>query len=137
MHDFWNLKTEQTSLWRRFSSHFFEVFRSFTFVCLWGNLVGTAPESRWRWMGLSWKVNEDCSIQDESRKSSSRWSLQIQTFFGRLSFSRFNLAIQVFASVASLGKVRKVLSLFFFSLLWQYTAEQLLKISTYSFDTLQ
>ena len=36
----------------------------------------------------------------------------------RLSFSRFSLAIQTLATAVSLGKEKKVLSLFFLLLLW-------------------
>ena len=73
-------------------------------------------------MGLSGCVNEDSNIQDESKQSSSKWSLHTQTFFGRLSFSRFTLAIQTLTSAGSLGKIKNALSLFF--LLLRHTALQ-------------
>ena len=45
IHDFWNLKTKQTSFWWRFPSCFLEVFRSF-YLCLFvGKFCWNCPLS--------------------------------------------------------------------------------------------
>ena len=48
-------------------------------------------------------------MQEESKQSSSKWSLHTYTLLGKLSLSRFNLAIQTLAIAVSLGKEKKVL----------------------------
>ena len=47
-------------------------------------------------------------MQEESKQSSSKWSLHTYTLLGKLSLSRFNLAIQTLAIAVSLGKEKKI-----------------------------